>query len=245
MILVIPLAGRGSRFADSGIQKPKPLIPVLGKPMLIRAFESVRHIPHTKSVFIALREHDRIFRISQIISDFGSDNATVILIDRVTEGQLCTVLEAREHIETDEDILIASSDTYIVSELGMHIRNRGPETRGIISVADLPGEMWSFARTDETGRVKEVAEKVRISDHASTGLYYFSNGREFVSFADDIIKKEEKTRGEYYVIPVYQKYINKGLRIDISIAESVWDMGNPAALAKYLDFLNNKTEGDV
>jgi UDP-N-acetylglucosamine diphosphorylase / glucose-1-phosphate thymidylyltransferase / UDP-N-acetylgalactosamine diphosphorylase / glucosamine-1-phosphate N-acetyltransferase / galactosamine-1-phosphate N-acetyltransferase len=238
VILIIPLAGRGSRFAGSSIQVPKPLIPVLGKPMLVRAFESVRHVSHSKSIFIALREHEKIFGISKIISDIGSNNSHLILIDRVTEGQLCTVLEARSHIETDEDILIASADTYVISNLGLHIHQKPPETKGIISVANLPGEQWSFAQTDESGRVIRVSEKVRISDHASTGLYYFSNGNEFLKFSEEIINNGEKTRGEYYIIPIYQKYIDKGFRIDMSIAESVWDMGNPSALEKYLEFLS-------
>lgn len=244
MILVVPLAGRGSRFSGTEIQMPKPLIPVLGKPMLVRAFASISSIPHSKSVFIALKDHDKQFGISKIISDLDSNNSHLILIDRVTEGQLCTVLEARNHLETDEDILIASADTYVVSNLGLHIRQKTPDTKGIISVADLPGEQWSFAETDEAGCVRKVTEKIRISNHASTGLYYFSNGREFLSFSDEMIAKNEKTRGEYYVIPVYQKFIDQGFRIGISIAESVWDMGNPAALDKYVEYLAN-TKGVV
>lgn len=32
--IVIPMAGRGSRFAKAGYIKPKPLIDVHGKPMI-------------------------------------------------------------------------------------------------------------------------------------------------------------------------------------------------------------------
>jgi NDP-sugar pyrophosphorylase family protein len=57
MLLVIPLAGRGSRYANVGYTTPKPLIEVSGKPMLYHAFQSVKQVKYSKVVFIALKEH--------------------------------------------------------------------------------------------------------------------------------------------------------------------------------------------
>ena len=54
----------------------------------------------------------------------------------------------------------------------------------------MPGEQWSFARADQSGKVIEVAEKKRISNNVSTGLYYFSSGYEFLNTADEIIKSK-------------------------------------------------------
>ena len=118
----------------------------------------------------------------------------------------------------------------MVSDLASTIANRPANCAGIISVANVPGDRWSFARTDDQGRVVEVAEKVRISDHASTGLYYFSSGCQFVEVGDAMIRAGEKTRGEYYVIPIYQKYIERGWLVTIAPAVEMWDMGTPEAL---------------
>lgn len=227
------MAGRGSRFKEVGTPLPKPLISVHGKPMFAWALESLKNLQASEIIFIGLKQHDKEHGLSDLIKKVAGSNAKIILIEDVTEGQLCTVLAAKESIETEEDILIASSDTYIVSNLGKDIQNKPADSRGIISVANLPGIQWSFAKTDSTGKVIEVAEKVRISDYASTGLYYFSSGKEFVTIAEEMIRKKEKTRGEYYIIPVYQKYINRGWRIDISTAQEVWDMGTPAALSLF------------
>ena len=41
MNIVMPMAGRGSRFAQLGIATPKPLIPVRGKPMYAWATEGL------------------------------------------------------------------------------------------------------------------------------------------------------------------------------------------------------------
>lgn len=227
MKIVVPMAGRGRRFADpTGL--PKPLVPVAGRPMVQWALESISGIPSSEIVFVVLAEHEEHHRISEVIRDWaGGRKAVVLEIAEVTEGQLSTVLAARDLIQGEEDVLVASCDTFVRSELGSSIADRSPSCRGIISVARKAGEHWSFARTDPNGQVVEVAEKRRISDLASTGLYYFSNGREFVSVADEMIARDERARGEFYVIPVYQRYVDRGWRVDIDIADDAWDMGTP------------------
>lgn len=233
MIVIVPMAGRGSRFAGSYIGRPKPLVEVDGEWMVFLALRSLDGISFRKIVFVVLEEHEASFSVSSAVRTHFGNQALVVTIPEVTEGQLCTVLAAREYLNSDEDVLITSADTYVVSGLGRDIVNKKPNCKGIISVAKLAGDRWSFARTDVDGRVLEVAEKVRISDHASTGLYYFSHGSDLVNYGEEMIRKGEKTRGEYYVIPVYQKFIEQGLRVDISPASEMWDMGTPEALEEY------------
>src|ERR1051325_1623404 len=223
MKVVVPMAGRGSRFARAGVEKPKPLISIADRPMLAWAMESLKGLNSNEVIFIVLREHEIRHGVSNLVHELVGESAQVILLEGVTEGQLCTVLAARELINCEEDLLIASSDTYVVSNVLSDIQFRTSKCHGLISAAEIPGDHWSFARTDETGAVVEVAEKVRISNHASTGLYYFSSGREFVAVADEIISNGEKTKGEYYVISVFEKYIERGWRVEISSATEMWD----------------------
>lgn len=228
------MAGRGSRFEGSGFTMPKPLIPVLDKPMFIWALESLQNIPYSELIIIALKEHEVQYHLSKIIFNYLGGATTLLLLDNVTEGQLCTVLAAKKHIDSAEDILIISSDTIVTSNLGSTIKNKSKDCKGIISVADMPGDRWSFARVDARGRVDKVAEKTRISNNASTGLYYFSNGDTFIQVAEEMIANKEKTKGEYYIIPVYQKYIDKGWEVTISEASAMWDLGTPDALQEFL-----------
>lgn len=233
MKVIVPMAGRGSRFAGSRYDRPKPLIDVAGRPMVAWALDSLQGIDYSTLIFIALQEHERQFQVTARLRQIAGDDARIMLIDDVTEGQLCTVLAVREWLDAPEDVLIAGADTLVVSSLGAEIAGRPPDVRGIISVADMPGDRWSFARTDAYGSVVEVAEKVRISDYASTGLYYFASGHEFLDAADELIAGQVKARGEYYVIPVYQQYIARGRRVTVSIASEMWDMGTPEALAAF------------
>lgn len=230
MIVVMPMAGRGSRFSASGIHTPKPLIDVCGRPMFSWAAQSLKGLKYSKFIAIVLQEHQQQFHINDSLRRHLSEQVSVVAIPEVTAGQLCTVLSAKEIINTSEDLLIVPSDTLVVSRLADDIRKAGTACKGIISVAKMPGDYWSFARVGSGDQVLEVAEKVRISDYASTGLYYFKHGREFVEIGEEMVRQEEKTKGEYYVIPVYSKYLQRGWSVKVSYASELWDMGNPKAL---------------
>lgn len=238
MIAVIPMAGRGSRYTTRGYEIPKPLIEVAGKPMVIRALNSLRGMMVSRYIFVVLGEHEEQYGIRKLISRTIPGNVEFVVLGAVTEGQLCTVLAAREFLNQDEDVLIASSDTFVENDLVNTIKTS--QYDGIISVANLPGDHWSFAKTNEIGNVIEVAEKKRISDHASTGLYYFRKAGDLIDFGDQLIERQEKTRGEYFVIPVYQKMIEAGYSIGISHAPSVWDMGTPEAKASFEKYLESR-----
>jgi len=238
MVAVIPMAGRGSRYANEGYAIPKPLIEIGGKPMVCWALKSLEGLAVSRYVVVLLREHEEAYGVQALLKNQLGSNVSYVLLDAVTEGQLCTVLAAKEFLPPHEDVLIAASDTWVQGSIGKDIERA--EFQGLISVAHLPGEQWSFARTDESGRVVEVAEKVRISDHASTGLYYFKQAADLITFGEDMIAKQEKTRGEYYVIPVYQKMIDAGLPIGISRATAMWDMGTPEAKHAFETYLATK-----
>lgn len=237
MIVVIPMAGRGSRYSNLGYSTPKPLINIEGKPMLYYAFNSVRKIKYDKIIFIALKEHDEVYNLNKLIRKEIVNDFELILLDEITEGQLCTVLKAKDYFKKGDGILIAASDSYVESDIHLEIDCK---CDGLISVANLEGNNWSFASVDNEGRVVEVREKDRISEHASTGIYYFSDAKVFEIEAERLISNKETTKNEYYVMPVYQKLINNNKLIKLSHAKSMWDMGTPEAKSKFEIFLNNE-----
>jgi UDP-N-acetylglucosamine diphosphorylase / glucose-1-phosphate thymidylyltransferase / UDP-N-acetylgalactosamine diphosphorylase / glucosamine-1-phosphate N-acetyltransferase / galactosamine-1-phosphate N-acetyltransferase len=233
MKVVVPMAGRGSRFANSSFSRPKPLIEVLGKPMFTWAIESLDGMDYSEIIVIALKEHESQFGLRELMNKYVKVPFQLVLIDEVTEGQLCTVLAAKPLIQTSESLLIIASDTLIEGDMLADLVKE-EDIDGIISVLNLPGEQWSFAKVDSDGKVIEVAEKTRISDWASTGMYYFKSGANFVEEAERLINRNERTRGEFYIMPLYQKLIDSGLNIRIAKAKNMWDMGTPEALAQFV-----------
>jgi UDP-N-acetylglucosamine diphosphorylase / glucose-1-phosphate thymidylyltransferase / UDP-N-acetylgalactosamine diphosphorylase / glucosamine-1-phosphate N-acetyltransferase / galactosamine-1-phosphate N-acetyltransferase len=227
MKVVMPMAGRGSRYANQGFTEPKPFINILGRPIFSWAIQSLKGVEFEELIVILLKDHASYVKK---FKDHFPRGTRYVMIDEVTDGQLCTVLEAKEILEegTVTDLLVISSDTLVISNMGEDIRKR-TECEGLISVANLPGDQWSFARTNDEGKVLAVSEKVRISENASTGLYYFRNTANFLELAGEMVRDQEKTRGEFYVMPLYQKYIDRGYYIGVSNAWEMWDLGTPEA----------------
>jgi dTDP-glucose pyrophosphorylase len=234
MNIVIPMAGRGSRFVQAGIDVPKPLIDVRGKPMYAWAVDSLPLSLARKVIFICLDAHlqERDLE-AEIRTRYAHLNPVILSLNQVTEGQACTVLKARDHIDNDLPLLIYNADTYFYSGLTQTLSEPDSHIDGLIGVFQAPGDKWSFARLDETGRVLETAEKRRISEWATTGLYYFSQGKEFVRQADEMIAANDRVNNEFYVAPIYNRMIVAGADVRADKAREVWVLGTPEDLANF------------
>jgi len=230
--IVIPMAGRGQRFVDAGFEKPKPLIPVRDRPMYAWAAESLPLERAARLVFVCLAEH-AVELATDIGLRYGQHDPIVHVLPEVTAGQLATVLAARDHLQADLPLVIYNADTLCRGALrGL---DDGQAVDGMIGVFRAEGSHWSFARTDASGRVVETAEKRRISEWATTGLYYFGETSNFLGHADEMISDDDRTRGEFFVAPLYNRMIAAGSDIRIDPAEEVWPLGTPAELQDFLD----------
>jgi NDP-sugar pyrophosphorylase family protein len=234
--IVMPMAGRGSRFASQGIATPKPLIDVLGKPMYAWATESLPLSLASRIIFICLREHlDGSGLEADIRARYGHLSPVIVPLDGVTEGQACTVLTARQWIDDDQPLLIFNADTWCRATLDQTLPATPKSVAGILGVFRAEGDRWSFARTDSTGRVVETAEKRRISDLACTGLYHFGRGDLFVDYAERMIRADDRVNREFYVAPVYNRMIADGLDVRVDVAVEAWALGTPEDLKIFLD----------
>lgn len=235
MNVVIPMAGQGSRFRAVGVAVPKPLIDVRGRPMYAWATESLPLHLARRIIFLCLSEHLRSYPLEEDIRRrYGAIDPVIVPVDRVTEGQACTVLLARELIDNDAPLAIFNADTTCRSNLASVLEARGDDVDGVFGVFRAEGDKWSFARLNDEGRVVECAEKRRISEWASTGLYHFARGRDFVRHADAAIRENDRTNGEFYVAPLYNRLIAEGARVFPEMADDVWGLGTPEDLAYFL-----------
>jgi dTDP-glucose pyrophosphorylase len=234
MNIVMPMAGRGSRFAQIGIRTPKPLIPVRGKPMYAWATEGLPLQLARRLIFICLDEHlTDLALAADIRSRYRAYDPVIIALDHVTEGQACTVLTAREYIDNDDPLVIFNADTFCRTSLGAALAALPAEVAGVLDVFRAPGDKWSFAKVDGQMRVQETAEKRRISEWATTGLYYFRRGSEFVRHADAMVSAGTRENNEFYVAPLYNRLIAAGADVRANPVEDVWVLGTPEDLAHF------------
>ena len=229
------MAGRGQRFVDAGYTVPKPMIPVLGRPMYAWAVESLPLALASRLVFVCLAEHLAGCGLAEDIGErYARYRPEIQAVPEVTGGQLCTVLAARERFDEARPLLIYNADTWCRTRLAERLPALPPEVDGLLGVFEAPGDHWSFARTDATGRVVETAEKRRISPWASTGLYHFTRTSDFLRHADAMLAEGDTTRGEYYVAPLYNRLLAEGANLRLDLAEEVRVLGTPAELATFI-----------
>jgi 2-C-methyl-D-erythritol 4-phosphate cytidylyltransferase len=79
--IVMPMAGRGSRFANAGFTTPKPLIPVDGRPMFLKALSSFDAIEAPKAYTIIIRkQHDEQYDLQKQLKEKLPD-ANIVMTD--------------------------------------------------------------------------------------------------------------------------------------------------------------------
>lgn len=233
--IVIPMAGRGSRFADAGYEVPKPLIQIKGKPMFEWAAKTFSSITMKKRyIFIILREHAEKWNLDKEILKRYPD-AEVIIIDDITRGQSETVLKAKEMIDNFNRLIIFNADTFsTIHHLEESIKDDKVDGSVACFTDQSGSDRYSFVAVDETNNILEAAEKRRISDFASNGLYYFKRGKDFVDAAEKMIETNETQKGEFYVMPIYNRLIKRGFRLKMIPVDENWILGTPDELEQFL-----------
>src|SRR5262249_5464987 len=109
--IVLPIAGRGSRFATAGYQQPKPLIPVHGSPMIAAVVKNVRPTRPHRFIFVALAEHLEQAGMRDTL-EAAAPGCIIVPVREVTEGAACTVLLARRFIDSSDPLMLANSDQW-------------------------------------------------------------------------------------------------------------------------------------
>ena len=232
--LVIPMAGLGSRFQKEGYTIPKPFLPVFGKPMYRWVIDNMMpREPKWRErvqVHVLVREEQAPL--------FESDKGIHIhTVPKLTEGAACTVLTIRELINTDAPLLIANSDQFLEWDAdNFYLSLLHPGFDGVIStfVQTDPNDIrWSYARLDADRCVVEVAEKKVISNLATTGIYGWKRGADFVAAADKMIAENIRVNGEFYVCPVYNS-MSANSRIRVHNCKKMWGLGVPTDYEHFL-----------
>jgi len=235
--IVIPMAGRGSRFEDAGYTFPKPLIDINGKTMIEIVVNNLRPKTDYRFIFICQKEHYEKYDLYNILKNATNNKFEIIQINGVTEGAACTALTASQYINNEDSLLIANSDQYIETDINEFISDaKKKDVDGLIMTFKASHPKWSYARTDSDGKVIEVAEKKVISNDATVGLYYFKRGKDYVESAQNMIEKDIRFNNEFYVCPVFNEMIllNKNTYTHVIPADKMHGLGTPQDLELFL-----------
>jgi len=234
--ILIPMAGRGSRFEEQGYTDKKPFIDVNGKPMIHRVIENLGMEFDKEYMFImiCLQEDFDKYDFTEFEKVIGHNSYDVVILDDVTEGAAQTILQAKDLIDDDTPLMTMNSDQLVDWDIE-RLFEMCEQFDGVIPCFYGEGNAWSYARTLDNGYVQEVAEKKQISKYATAGYYYWKKGSDFVKYAEQMIKDNSRTNGEFYVAPVYNWAVKDGKRIGVFMVDKCYSLGTPEDLQEYLN----------
>ena len=237
MQIVIPMSGEGSRFKQAGHSTPKPFIPVNGKSMIHRVVDNLQQFD-AEFIFLAREDQLTPERKCRL-----SNTGTLINVDVLTEGAACTVLLARDLINTTEPLLIVNSDQLLsYNHYDFTLLNQTLPGSSFIWVFQAFDPKWSFVNIGPAGNITEVAEKNPISNVATCGWYYWDRGCDFVSAAERMIAANDRVNNEFYVAPVYNHHISSGGKVYPIHAHRMVGLGTPEDLKAYEAEIKAATE---
>jgi dTDP-glucose pyrophosphorylase len=236
--IVVPMAGAGSRFVAAGYSDPKPLIPIHGVPMIRLVIENLMPREKHRFIFICQQVHILKFDLADKLNYWAPGSALVPL-QQLTEGAACTVLCAKSLIDDEVELMIANSDQYVDVDMTEYLNAmRERDLDGQIMTMTANDPKWSFIGISDQDRVSVVVEKAVISSEATTGIYNFRCGRDFVRAAESMIREGLRVNGEFYVAPVYNQLLREGREIGYfnvgSEGDGMYGLGTPADLDGFI-----------
>jgi NDP-sugar pyrophosphorylase family protein len=233
---IITMAGFGRRFAEAGYRVPKYRIVVHGRSLFAWSMLSLRSFIEdgVSFVFVARADDGAADFIRAEAKALGIGSAVVVELSAPTDGQATTAMAAAPGVaDKDAPILIYNIDTFVHPSALDAGAVRGD---GWIPCFRAEGDAWSFAAADVAGRVSEVREKVRISPHATVGLYWFSSLELYGDvYARHYADPANLEKGERYVAPIYNTLIGDGRPVyiyDVPVA-SVIPLGVPSDVERF------------
>ena len=235
--LLVPMAGRGQRFVNMGFHMPKPLVMVDDKHIIDWSFDAIDTDLYNL-IFCVRKDHISQYNIDQILKNKFGDDIDIVTIDGITDGSVSTCLLAEKYIDNDTPLAIYTLDVYF--EPAFDWTNIPESSDGHILTFKANNPAYSYARVDSTGKVLETAEKEVISSNAATGIYYYKKGSDFVRYAKKMIDNNIRTKGEFYICPLYNLMIQDGMSVTISEVDKMHVMGTPEELEFFREMVLKK-----
>lgn len=206
MIIVIPLGGIGQRFKDLGYTKPKPLITVMGKPILFWLLDNLylESHPDTKIIIPYNSELSR-YNFEDLLRHHYDFRFKFVNIDKKTTGAVETILIGLQDEDTNDAMICLDGDNFYFEPI-LDIWNKDNQ---IFCFDDHSQDaIYSYLELDPDNQfVSRIKEKEKISSLASSGAYGFKSIKEFKKYAVECL---EQPTAEHYTSHLIQLMIQNG-----------------------------------
>lgn len=217
--VLVPMAGYGKRFVESGYGVPKPLITVSGRPMVIQATRDLPDAPVTRFV---LRQD--VPQLQEILLKLKTSfvGASSMVLEHATEGQAITCSLGLAGLDLDAPLTIGACDNamlYDPEAFERHMAPGGPDVLVWVVRGHADGrlrpEMFGWVDADTDGRIVKVLVKEPPDDPATcpliVGAFTFRRAADYQRCCERLIARDGRVNGEFYVDSLIDDAVAIGL----------------------------------
>lgn len=220
-MIVIPMAGKSSRFYKAGFTLPKFMLPFKNKTIFEEAVCSFEKYFETDFFLFITRDDDGSEEfVSSKCIELNIKYFEIYSINYDTKGQAETISIGLNNMiyksKKNEPIYIFNIDSIRVNftkQTSKFLEN----ISGYLEVFVGDGDHWSFIEPSSNNFVKRTTEKIRISDLCSNGLYYFYS----ITLFNETFERYKTINNynELYVAPMYNLLIENNLLVKYVLLE--------------------------
>jgi glucose-1-phosphate thymidylyltransferase len=245
MKAVIPVAGIGTRLRPHTHTQPKALIPVAGKPILAHIVDSLIDAGFKDFVFIIgyLGE-----KIEEFMKERYQNINSTFVVQSVREGIGHALWMAKEHIEGEDELLIALGDTIFDMNMRDYMTIKY-SALGTKKVEDP--RRFGVVEVGPDGFITRLVEKpsVPVSNLALVGIYKIKEVDALMEALKYNIDHDIRTKNEFQLTDALMRMIDRDVKFVTYNVENWFDCGKKdalletnAILLKKPDFVTNSKD---
>ncbi len=248
MKAVILAAGEGNRLKPITSTRPKPMIPLVGKPLLEHTILGLKDAGIDEILLIVGYK-------KEIIKEYFGDGIDKfnVKIEYVTQEEYLGTAHAANYAKDfakDEPFMLMYGDILvdpiIYKDVLQKFRKSGAE--GLISLIEVKNpEVFGIISLDSNDFVEKITEKpspeLGLGNLANAGIFVFD------PLIFEAIKKTEKSIRDEYEFTDSMEILTKQLNgkiIGYTIKDNFWsDVGLPWQLLEANEFLSNRLKHEI
>ena len=223
MKVIIPLAGFGTRMRPHSWSRPKALLHVAGNTVLGHILEQIKVLTVDEVVLIVGYKGAEI---KAWVAEAYPHLAFHFVVQEQPLGQAHALWLCRDFLD-DGAVFMTFGDGIIDAAYEDISQTEADGVALVQTVADP--RKFGVAVLNDAGQVARIVEKPDSMTHklALAGGYWFKNGRQLQQALDQVIQKERKTKGEYYLADALNLMLENGFKLETQATNFWFDTGTP------------------
>ena len=233
MRAIIPVAGVGSRLRPHTYTIPKVLLNVAGKPIIGHILDKLIASGFTSATIIVGYLGDLVKEY--VIKNY---NIEVDFVEQEERHGLGHAIYLSRHTISQDPVLIILGDTIFDVDLISMCQNEN----SLIGVKEVEDARRFGVVETENGFVKNLVEKPDDpkSNLAIVGLYYIKHPNILIDSLREMIKNNQRTKGEFQLTDALQIMMKHGEKLSYFPVDGWYDCGKPETLLSTNSYLLSK-----